>query len=641
MVLVACMASACDVDPGEALSEPPPAAVHTIGQEANSIRKVLILGTSVSGGGQSREAQAAISLGYTVEVVTPAEWGAKSASDFMLYRALIIGDGACTGTQNAFKAAIDNRTTWGQIVDGNVVIVGADPVSNGTPALVESAIKVAVERPNQTGMYVALGCAYRSAQPGTAVQLLEPFGTFQVAGVNCADTAHLFAMSPATLSENLSDGVLAGNGCAARSVFTQYPDRNFAFAALGMNSSGAPVPGQRAYPDYSGSEPTSYTGTPYVLVRGAMAAGAGCGTSEAPADEECDQGDSLNGQPRLPHQTAAETCSWSCRNNWCGDGVVDTQYGEECDAGLENGRSRGGSADIGACSASCKVRPVPPNLPPQVSCTNKTVVAQVTCGMSADINNGSSDPEGQPLNCTQSPAGPYPVGQTTVTLTCQDSAGQSSSCNATVSVQDGGAPELKLSGAAAASVECGVPYLDPGVTASDRCAGDLTGAIVTTGSVNSSQPGSYTLTYRVADPASNVASVSRTVRVADTLPPNIVCPKPIVTELLEGSMATVTLGLATATDTCDGAVRLTGPQDTLFPEGETTVTYTAMDAAGNKASCDSTVTVLAGPRAPPESWDGAMLGDGFGCTATGSGAAPLAMLGLALSALLGARRRQR
>jgi uncharacterized protein (TIGR03382 family) len=108
-------------------------------------------------------------------------------------------------------------------------------------------------------------------------------------------------------------------------------------------------------------------------------------------------------------------------------------------------------------------------------------------------------------------------------------------------------------------------------------------------------------------------------------------------------MATVSLGLATATDTCDGAVRLTGPQDTLFPEGETKVTYTAVDAAGNKASCDSTVTVLAGPRgpsAPPETWDGAMLGDGFNCTATGGGA-PLAMLGLALSALLGARRRQR
>jgi uncharacterized protein (TIGR03382 family) len=96
-------------------------------------------------------------------------------------------------------------------------------------------------------------------------------------------------------------------------------------------------------------------------------------------------------------------------------------------------------------------------------------------------------------------------------------------------------------------------------------------------------------------------------------------------------------------------VRIAGPQDTRFPEGETKVTYTATDAAGNQASCNSTVTVLAAPRdpiqppaePPVELWDGAMLGGGLGCSATAGGAAPLAMLGLMLSALLGARRRQR
>jgi uncharacterized protein (TIGR03382 family) len=44
---------------------------------------------------------------------------------------------------------------------------------------------------------------------------------------------------------------------------------------------------------------------------------------------------------------------------------------------------------------------------------------------------------------------------------------------------------------------------------------------------------------------------------------------------------------------------------------------------------------------PTELWDGAMLGNGFQCSATSGGAAPLAVLGLVLSALLGARRRQR
>jgi uncharacterized protein (TIGR03382 family) len=637
MVLVACMASACGMEPETALSEQPPAAVHTVGQEANSTRKVLILGSSVRNAAQSREAQAAASAGFAVEVVTPAQWQAKRAADFMSYRALIIGDAGCTGSDNAFKAAVDSRLAWGHIVDGNVVIVGADPSSNETPALVENAIKAAAERPNKTGMYVALGCAYRNAQPGTAVPLLEPFGVFKVAGVQCADAAHLFAMKPETLSESLTDGVLVGTACAARSVFTEYPERNFAFAALAMSSSGAPVPSQRAYTDYTNETPAAFVGTPYVLVRGAMAAGAGCGFTEPAPDEECDLGDGGNGQPKLPHEAPTDTCSWSCRNNWCGDGVVDTQLGEQCDEGIANGRTRDSSGSIGRCSASCKLAT---NLPPVVRCKPVTVDVVTTCGSTADINDGSYDPEGDPLTCTQSPASQYALGQTSVTLTCQDRAGLSASCTATVAVNDRGLPVLTLKGAAAATVECGTAYADPGATASDLCAGNLTGAIVKSGAVNASATGSYALNYSVADPAGNAASRIREVRVADTKPPQIVCPAPIVTELTEGNLATVSLGLATATDACDGAVRVQGPQDTLFPEGETKVTFTATDAAGNQASCESSVTVMAAPRGE-EPWDGAMLGDGFGCGATGGGAAPLTLLGLALSALLGARRRQR
>jgi uncharacterized protein (TIGR03382 family) len=704
------------------MSELPPAAVNTVSQEANSTRKVLVLGSSVDGGAQSREAQAAVSLGYLVDVVTAAQWKAMRATDFMTYRALIIGDAACQANDNAFKAAVESRNAWGHIVDGNIVIIGADPSSNATPELVERAMATVVERPRLTGLYVALGCAYRNAHAGTTVPLLDTFGTFKVAGVNCANSAHLFAMNPNTLSDGLSDAALTGNGCAARSVFTEYPERNFAFAALGMHSGGASIPAQRAYPDYSGETPASFVGAPFILVRGAMAAGAGCGIDAAPEGEECDLGDVLNGQPALPDQAATDTCSWSCRTNWCGDGVVNRNLGEECDNGLNNGRSRNASGDIGACTASCKISPAPPNLPPAARCKDVELIARDVCGLTANVNDGSSDPEGQLVGCTQSPAGPYTVGQTTVTLTCRDAADQTASCSARVTVLDRGAPRLTLNGQASATAECGVPYIDPGVSAQDQCAGNLTRDIVTTGAVNSSVPGNYSLSYNVTDPAGNVApTLRRTVRVADTRPPRIVCPEDIVVELQEGSLTSVTPGQATATDTCDGAVRVDSPKDTLFHEGETPLTYTATDAAGNSADCTSKVIVLVGPdtwivqgpsgetestdarflfdsskenvtyecslngvdffqcdklytmdglaegphsirvrardsrgvadptpasatwtvlpRAPL--WDGAMLGGGNGCSATGGGAAPLAMLGLVLSALLGARRRQR
>lgn len=642
--MVGCMATACGEVPSTLESEPLPASVETVGQEANSTRKVLILGSSVNGGLQSREAQAARDQGFDVHVVTPAQWKAMRSTEFMTYRALVIGDAACAGNDNAFTAALESRNNWGHIVDGSVVIIGADPASNHTPDLVENAIAVAVERPRETGMYIALGCAYRNAQPGTAVPLLEPFGTFQVAGVNCADAAHLFTMSPETLSQNLTNQELKGNGCAARSVFTHYPENNFSFAALGMRSNGNSVPGQRPYPMFPDlGDPTvvsSVTGTPYVLVRGAMALSAGCGSQVHHVPEEQCDGEMNNGQPAVRGQPASSTCSWSCRNNWCGDGVVDAQFGEQCDNGFNNGRSRDAAGNIGACSRSCKLLP---NLPPVAQCRPVTVEARNTCSMGADINNNSYDPENMLAGCTQSVAGPYSVGQTTVTLTCTDTSGQSSSCSATVTVLDRTPPVLTLNGPGSASVECGAAFHDPLATARDQCEGDLSGSIVVTGAADTRVPASYPLTYSVRDSAGNSASsVNREVKVVDTTPPTIQCPKPIVTELSEGNLATVTLALATASDTCDGAVKVMGPQDTLFPQGETKVTFTATDAAGNKASCDTTVTVMAPAptEKPVEMWDGAMLGGGFGCSAT-SGGAPLAMLGLVLSALLGARRRQR
>ena len=53
---------------------------------------------------------------------------------------------------------------------------------------------------------------------------------------------------------------------------------------------------------------------------------------------------------------------------------------------------------------------------------------------SSSIDNGSSDPDGDPLTITQSPAGPYPVGVTTVLLTVTDPKGAASQATATVTV---------------------------------------------------------------------------------------------------------------------------------------------------------------------------------------------------------------
>jgi uncharacterized protein (TIGR03382 family) len=674
VLVLAWMASSCGEELRAPEAEPAPADARATRQGARSTNKVLVLDSTVKGGPNGRELQAIKALAPTaqIDVLKPAQWRALSAEEFMSYRAIILGDAACKSGTDAFQAAVDTRNRWGAIVDGNVVILGTDASNNDTPKLVENAIGFVLESPMySTGMYISLGCAYQGAPANTPVPLLTPFGDFQVQGVpGCAPTGHLFQLSPSTLSDDLSDEQLSGDGCAARSVFTRYPQHTFSFAAIATSPTGASLPGQQTYVDYmvTPNVETPFVGTPYVLVRGAMAVSAGCGSPEHfAASEQCDLGDGLNGRLALPGEDPAQTCSFSCHLNWCGDGFIDTAQGEECDNGIDNGRSRSASGDIGACTSFCKIPVItPPNRPPVALCKNVSVAATITCGVPADINNGSSDPDGNLVSCTQGPSGAYPIGNTTVTLTCTDSEGLSSSCTGTVTVRDEVRPTLTLQGPASEKQECqrGGQYTDPSATAKDACEGPL--QVTTSGAVNLEAPGSYQLTYTTKDSAGWVETATRTVVVADTRPPQIVCPEPIVVETLDAALTTVTPGAATATDTCSQA-RVSNATQTRFPVGTTPLRYTATDSAGNTATCTSTVTVVQikpppPPALPPapevpsspevpstpevpssagDSLDRALMGGGNGCSSTGSGPSSLALMGLGLLAALLLRKRER
>jgi|GEM_PF-973076 len=655
VVVMAWVASSCGEELPAPAVELAPESLRTTRQVARSTNKVLILDSTVRGGRGSREARAvkAHAPSAQIDVVSPAEWRAMTAEQFMSYRAIILGDAACQSGTAALQPAVDTRNTWGAIVDGVVVILSTDPTHNDTGRVVENAIQAVLNSVQyRTGMYIALGCAYQEAPAGTAVPLLEPFGAFTVQGVpGCASSGHVFAMSPRTLSADLSDEQLRGEGCAARSVFTGYPNHTFAYAAVATSLTGAVIPGQQTYVDYH-VEPeveTPFVGTPYLLVRGAMAQSAGCGdTDYGQSREQCELGDNLNGQPASPGEDPLGTCSFSCHLNWCGDGVVDAAFGEECDNGVNNGRTTDASGNIGACTSFCKLPTLPPaNRPPVALCRDVTVAATNTCGLPADINNGSSDPDGDPVSCVQNAPGPYAIGTTTVTLTCSDPQGLFGTCTGSVTVTDEVGPTVTLEGPASEALECtrGATYADPGATANDVCEGSL--PVTSSGAVSMGTPGSYALNYSATDAAGHTVTASRQVSVADTQPPSIVCPEPIVVESLEGALVSVTPRAARATDTCSQA-RVSTPAQTRFPVGTTTVEYTATDEAGNTSRCTSTVTVLelvppgAGAVPPSQdSWDNALLGGGNGCSSTGSGPSSLALVGLGVLAALLSRKRAR
>ena len=111
------------------------------------------------------------------------------------------------------------------------------------------------------------------------------------------------------------------------------------------------------------------------------------------------------------------------------------------------------------------------------------------------------------------------VGTYSVTWSVLDTAGNQGSATRTVHVVDEVAPTITVLGNNPASVEQHAAYFDAGANATDNADGDISAGVQTTGSVDTSTLGAYTLYYNVSDSSGNpAAQKSRTVNVVATTP---------------------------------------------------------------------------------------------------------------------------
>lgn len=151
------------------------------------------------------------------------------------------------------------------------------------------------------------------------------------------------------------------------------------------------------------------------------------------------------------------------------------------------------------------------NQPPVALCQDVTVEAGPGCEADASIDGGSFDPDGDPIMITQDPAGPYPLGDTLVTLTVNDGLADDT-CTATVTVEDTMPPVIAVAAVEPQLVEVlGTVNFD-GVVG-DECDptvewdfgdGETSAEIDTTHAY--AAPGIYNVTLTVTDSSDNAST---------------------------------------------------------------------------------------------------------------------------------------
>lgn len=189
--------------------------------------------------------------------------------------------------------------------------------------------------------------------------------------------------------------------------------------------------------------------------------------------------------------------------------------------------------------------------------------------------------------CAPSSGGVFVLGDTTVTCSATDSAGNTATKTFTVKVRDTTPPVISGVPADFTSSNATVTYTRP--TATDTVSGSVV-VNCTPASGTTFAVGVTTVSCAATDGAGNTAHASFHVTVADTTPPVITVPADFTVEATSASGATVTY-TATAVDDVDGPLTLGAPPP---PSGCSSTISAGLQAAITAAPAGSTICLQAG-----------------------------------------------
>jgi hypothetical protein len=227
------------------------------------------------------------------------------------------------------------------------------------------------------------------------------------------------------------------------------------------------------------------------------------------------------------------------------------------------------------------------NQAPVAICQEVVVPAGSNCLAMASIDNGSYDPDGDPITIQQIPPGPYSPGTTVVSLVVADSQGNSNACASLVTVLDTlpptivCPPDLVITNAHAAWMA----QVEFTVTAADNCSGLTVASDPPSGAYFS--VGTTTVQCRAVDAGGNVAACSFTVTV---LPGNH-APTPVIEVAPLATFAGWTNLIVIAPDNTNALVRFDGSKS--YDGDDTNFLYFWFEGTNLLATTPVTTNVLA------------------------------------------------
>src|SRR5574338_472383 len=235
------------------------------------------------------------------------------------------------------------------------------------------------------------------------------------------------------------------------------------------------------------------------------------------------------------------------------------------------------------------LKPVANDLKKPTVSAPKDLYVEATGGLTrVSIGQAIANDESGIKSITSNAPDEFPLGITTVIWTAIDNAGNMGIATQTITVGDSTPPII--SGLKDITIEASGDSNTANL--GNPTVNDQVGVLSITNDAPQTFPlGETTVTWTAVDVAKNEATYTQTVTVVDTKPPKVKAPTAITLEATSLDQNTVDLGEPTVTDNSEiSSITNDAPQ--TFPLGETVVTWTAVDVAGNVGSAIQKVNIV-------------------------------------------------